>query len=291
MNQFDNARFLYNTSISVLDQQLINYIEYQYTLLKNDFSYLIKPDKAWSNKLEKNIFVSFKLKYFHDTSYYKYNDFILLLSLKYDIARLSNILQNDNYYIRKYFFNNKYLSINIDTFLLLLTATQGLQQFPIFSSFYFNNTTFFIDYINVRVILPIYSVLIPFFLNRYKNSVDYKQKKFILSIFKVFINDYNNRQQTISFINQEYIEKMLPFMSLISNYFQDLFMNKPSSFNLANLLYLNIKNLNKNCIESIIACIQKKQYSYKLLEKIKDNCTLTEQQLELINSNILLKNL
>ena len=42
MNQFDNARFLYNTSISVLDQQLINYIEYQYTLLKNDFSYLIK---------------------------------------------------------------------------------------------------------------------------------------------------------------------------------------------------------------------------------------------------------
>ena len=115
-----------------------------------------------------------------------------MLSLKYDIARLSNILQNDNYYIRKYFFNNKYLSINIDTFLLLLTATQGLQQFPIFSSFYFNNTTFFIDYINVRVILPIYSVLIPFFLNRYKNSVDYKQKKFILSIFKVFINDYNS---------------------------------------------------------------------------------------------------
>ena len=290
LNQFDNARFLCDINFAIFDQELINYIDFTYDILKNDYPNLIKTDKAWTQKLEKDIFASFKLKYFNCIDKYKYNDFILLCSLKYDIVRLNNILQNDNYYIHKYFFNNRYMSINIDTFLLLLTTTKGLQNFPILSSYYFNDHYFFIDYINVRIILPLYSVLIPFYLTRYKNCNNYKQKHFILKIFKWFINSYNNKLNS-NFIDQEYIEKMTSFVNLISDYFQNTFIKNPSFFNLKTLLYLNFKKINKSCTDIIINYIQKKHYSYKLLIQIQDCCELTEQQNELIQSYILLNNL
>ena len=283
MNQFDNAKFLQIPYFASLDQQLLNYIDYQYNLIKNEFPYLIKTDKQWYSFIKKNELMSFKIKYFHTTYFKKYNDFILFMCLKYDISRLENILSNDNKFIYINFFNNKYSTITIHSFLY---SANSLFKF-------INNyaQSQIIDYINVRIILPVYSVLIPFYIKRYKILNKKKERIFIHKLFKNFINDYFSRTINSNDINKEYIKKMQSFAILIQNFFINNFINHPSDYSFKLLLNSVIQKINESNSLFIINFIKNKKLSLVSLKKIQEHCILNKQQQDFIQSHILLAEL
>ena len=52
----------------------------------------------------------------------------------------------------------------------------------------YNDSGIFASYINMRVILPVYSVLIPFYISQYKNeNLSKEEKRFVINILRNYI--------------------------------------------------------------------------------------------------------
>ena len=291
MNQFDNAQFLQHPSIQKMENLLQEYMKYQQDIIKDNYPELIKTDNQWKQSLNESIFMSFKIKYLKCIQYTKYNDLILFACLNYDITRLNSILFNDNsYYIKKIFINSKCLGINSSAFMYLFFNIMKTRNQE-FSNYY---DTIFANYINIRIILPVYSVLIPFYIFQYKNeNLSKEEKQFIISILRNYIEDYKKRMNSIELfdnINIEYIEKMKPFAYLVQDFFVYKFINFPSENSLYLLLYSIIKKIDKSAFTIIINYIIKQmQCELDILTLIKEYCILTDEQQDIINSLIMLK--
>lgn len=226
MNLFDNAQFLQHLGIQQMEDLLQKYIKYQQDIIKNNYPKLIKTDNQWRQSLNKTIFMPFKIKYLNCTQYAKYNDFILFACLDYDIDRLNTIISNNNsYYIKKTFISSKCLNISPSVFMYMfsnITRTRDQE----FSNCYMYNASRlrrFADYIDIRVILPVYSVLIPFYISQYKNeNLSKEEKRFIINILRNYVENYISRINYIGPLtdaNIEYIEKMKPFACLAQDFF------------------------------------------------------------------------
>ena len=299
MNQFDNAQFLQHLGIQQMEDLLQEYMKYQQDIIKDYYPKLIRTDNQWRQSLNKTIFMSFKIKYLNCTQYNKYNDFILFACLDYDIDRLNAIISNNNsYYIKKTFISSKCLNINSSVFMYMLSNIMRTRNQEFFDCYMYNASGLgiFTDYINIRVILPVYSVLIPFYIFQYKNeNLSKEEKRFIINILRNYIKDYISRINSVGLlidVNIEYLEKMKPFALLIQNFFIQNFINHPSEYSLHLLLHLTINKIDKSTSVIIINYITKKsQCKLKILKQIEQYCTLTDEQQNIINSLIVLKNL
>ena len=297
MNQFDNAQFLQHLGIQQMEDLLQEYMKYQQDIIKDYYPKLIRTDNQWRQSLNKTIFMSFKIKYLNCTQYNKYNDFILFACLDYDIDRLNAIISNNNsYYIKKTFISSKCLNINSSVFMYMLSNIMRTRNQEFFDCYMYNASGLgiFTDYINIRVILPVYSVLIPFYIFQYKNeNLSKEEKQFIISILRNYIEDYKKRMNSIELfdnINIEYIEKMKPFAYLVQDFFVYKFINFPSENSLYLLLYSIIKKIDKSAFTIIINYIIKQmQCELDILTLIKEYCILTDEQQDIINSLIMLK--
>ena len=240
----------------------------------------------------------FKIKYLNCTQYAKYNDFILFACLDYDIDRLNTILSNNNsYYIKKTFISSKCLNISSSVFMYMffnITRTRDQE----FSDCYMYNASGlgrFADYINIRIILPVYSVLIPLYISQYKNeNLSKEEKRFIINILRDYIEDYISRINYVGSLtdaNLEYVEKMKPFACLAQDFFVYKFRNFPSEYSLHLLLHSIINKIDESTSTIIINYIMKVQCKLRTLTLIKQCCTLTDEQQDIINSRILLTNL
>jgi len=299
MNQFDNAQFLQHPGIQKIEDLLQEYMKLQQYIIKDNYSKLIRTDNQWRQSLNKTIFMPFKIKYLNCTQYTKYNDFILFACLDYDIDKLNTIISNNNsYYIKKTFISSKYLNINSYVFMYMLSNIMRTCNQEFFDCYMYNTSGLgiFTDYINIRVILPVYSVLIPFYITQYKNeNLSKEEKRFIINILRNYVEDYISRINyigSLTDVNIEYLEKMKPFVLLIQNFFIQNFINHPSEYSLYLLLHSIINKIDKSTSTIIINYITKKnQCKLKTLKQIEQYCTLTDEQQDIINSRIILTNL
>lgn len=214
----------------------------------------------------------------------KYNDFILFACLDYDIDRLNTIISNNNsYYIKKTFISSKCLNINSSVFMHMFSNIIRTRDQEFSSCYMYNASGLgrFVDYINIRVILPVYSVLIPFYITQYKNeNLSKEEKRFIINILKNYIEDYMSRINYVGPLtdaNIEYVEKMKPFACLAQNFFIYKFTNFPSEYSLHLLLHSIINKIDESTSTIIINYIMKVQCKLKTLTLIKQCCTLTNE--------------
>ena len=296
MNQFDNVQFLQHSGIRKMEDLLQEYLKLQQDIIKKHYLELIRTDNQWKQSLNETIFMPFKIKYLNCTQYNKYNDLILFACLDYDIDRLNIIISNNNsYYIKKTFISSKCLNINSFAFMYMFSNIMRTRNQKFSNCVIYNPNGPFAEYINIRVISSVYSVLIPFYITQYKNeNLDKEERRFIINILKNYIENYKYYSSSfiLTDINIEYLEKMKLFALLIQNFFIQNFINHPSEYSLHLLLHSSINKIDKSTSAIIINYIkQKVQCKLKTLTLIKQYCILTDEQQNIINSHIILANL
>lgn len=288
--------------IQMLDMDLKNVLTEQFNNIKNNFPELIKTDQEWNNLQDKNIFNSFKKRY----NQYKFSDaFILFACLNYDINRLKNILNSNNDIINIMFCENDPGMRGL-SFRYLLNSIYDID-----SLWYFDSLS---NYINTRIIMPAYSVLIPYWMNiRHKLSNDrqiyinaYIQYYFnyytekISNIYMYYRNNSNlillfneNNQfmhppQIASNFDKKYIystkNSILHVQELIENYF----IQYPKYENLSLLLRISVKRINKYATAHIIILLKEHKGSQIIYKIILTKSTLNDEQKTFVNSLMVL---
>lgn len=285
LNQFDNANFLNDPKIKKVNQELLLFIDYVYDEIIIDYPELNVKDEQWFEILKTPI----KLKYFKESDYC--NDFILFTLIKYDVNRFLNIVSQvkDEDFLSLYF-NLKTQScigdvdINYNAFISLFTRFLFSEQFPILARAYCDHT-YFHSFINLRLLLPVYSVLIPKFLQLNKKYPFIE--RFVDYILLAFINRYQFID--IPDWKKEFIEKMYSLLLLIQNYFLTKFINESNISNLEDLSHSIIEPIKEEQSTIVFNFIHENINSISNLQQIKKCCKFTTQQLEFINSFLFLK--
>lgn len=297
MNQFDNAKFFQHcNTLFYFDNQLMDFINYTHLLIEHHFPYLIMSDKKWAqvylsllyntNKYqdEKAAIMLFKLKYLRQTEINEFNDHVLFICINYDIARLSNILD----LIIKGDKQNKLkdFTFSIDSFVSLYQKLhEQINNIIILDNAYYNTPFWFNKFIKIRVVLPIYSIIIPIFIK--------KRKLYYRNYYlQLFIKDYIERYNSIDAldINPEYTQKMKSYIILVQKYLEDQIIQKPNKQLLQlwfSLIPLKLKSLNKTCINSILNYIVSNSRCNKnIILNTYNMCNLTNKQKQLIQFRV-----
>jgi len=278
--------------IQLLDQDLYKLIDSIYNMIENNYPYLIKTDKEWSNLQDKNIFNEFKHKYLTNYCYgntYNCEGFILFTCLKYDINRLKNILYSNNKIINS-LLHFQYCGIKVTAFRVFL------------NHYYYNDYNMPADsqlnkYIALRIIVPAYSILIPYFF--YINNISFSTLSAVTRYYIQFylkkvsnyhFNDINNFKALYS-IDQEFLDKYKNSILSIQDIVEDYFIKNPYIEVLNLLLEIAVKPINKLTAYHVINFIKKEKCSLSLLKSLKQKCILNNNQFQYIDSLILLNTL
>jgi len=175
------------------------------------------------------------------------------------------------------------------------------------SLWYFDSLS---NYINTRIIMPAYSVLIPYWINiRHKLSndmqiyvnaymqyyINYYAEK-ISNIYMYYKNNSNlillideNNQfiyppRTVSNFDKKYIYNMKNSILYIQELIEDYFIQHPNYETLLLLLKISIKRINKYITAHIINFLKKHKCPQIIYKIILIKCTLNNEQKTFMNS-------
>lgn len=288
--------------VQMLDTDLKNVLTEQFNNIKNNFPELIKTDQEWSNLQDKNIFNSFKKRY----NQYKFSDaFILFTCINYDVNRLKNILNSNNNIINIMFCEDD-PRIRELSFRHLLNSIYDID-----SLWHFDSLS---NYINTKIIMPAYSVLIPYWIN-IMHKISNDRQIYIKAYIQYYFNYYtekisniymyyrnnsnlillfneNNRfiypPQIASNFDKKYIystkNSILYIQELIENYF----IQRPEYETLLLLLRISVKKINEYITAHIINFLKEHSCSQIVYKIILIKSTLNDEQKTFVNSLMVL---
>lgn len=288
--------------IQIFDVDLKNVLAKLFNDIKNNFPELIKTDQEWSNLQDKNIFNSFKKRY----NQYKFSDaFILFTCINYDVNRLKNILNSNNDIINIMFCEDD-SKIRELSFRYLLNSIYDID-----SLWYFDSLN---NYINTRIIMPAYSVLIPYWINIMHKFSDNMQT-YINVYIQCYINYYvekisniymyykNNSNLILLFnendlfiyppriasnFDKKYIYSMKNSILHVQELIENYFIQHPRYETLFLLLRTSVKRINECITTHIINFLKEYRCSQIIYKTILIKCILNNEQKIFINSLMVL---
>lgn len=294
MNLFDKAKWLQIPKLKQLDEELLNYIDYLY----NEFPNLHFTDTEWIDFINKKQCLkkmpqavrediikfeqNFACKKYAET----YTGAILYIFIKFDLNRLNKLFEKLSIY-KIYKILGDVLFIHTHP---IFYHNKLIKNFKYLRSFMHNFRQLYLDYVQIRIVDSIYSIVIPYLLSKYSNYSIYNHMNICLFLTEF----YNNREyikneykyykniDLYNIIISEYIEKMQPYADELYDCFINKFNKAPNDRLLSYILNYNIKPINNESALKIINFMKKQNciLTKELLHHIISSCNLTAEQID-----------
>jgi len=302
MNLFDNAKFLKIPELKKLDNELLNYIDYLY----NEFPNLHFTDTEWINFINKKQcfkkmsqslqgdIIKFEQTFACNKYVETHKGAILYIFIKFDLNRLNKLFEKLSIY-KIYKILSDVLFIHNNS---IFSNNKLIKQFKYLYSFSINYKQIYLDYIRIRIVDSIYSLVIPYILSKYSNHSIYNHISiclFLTDFYNCKIENeykYYKNMDLYKIIILEYIEKMQPYAYELYDYFINKFNKVPNDQLLSYILNYNIKPINNESALKIIDFVKQKSIiTNQLLQHIISSCTLTNKQVDELKAYHLLSNI